>query len=59
MLPIWFATGRSSPKLKVMDRLTNIEVAQLINYLKVTKLHVGLLFNFGSLGQLEWKRYVI
>ena len=51
--------GQIIIELKVMDRLTNIEVAQLINYLKVTKLHVGLLFNFGSLGQLEWKRYVI
>jgi len=51
--------GQLIIELKVMDRLTNIEVAQLINYLKVTKLHVGLLFNFGSLGQLEWKRYVI
>lgn len=46
-------------ELKVADRLTNIEVAQLINYLKVTKMRVGLLFNFGSRGQLEWKRYVI
>jgi len=51
--------GQIIIELKVLDRLTNIEVAQLINYLKVTKLHVGLLFNFGSLGRLEWKRYVI
>ncbi|MCA1555398.1 MAG: GxxExxY protein [Acidobacteria bacterium] len=41
--------GQIIVELKVVDRLTNIEVAQLINYLKVTKLHVGLLFNFGSL----------
>jgi len=51
--------GQIIVELKVVDRLMNIEVAQLINYLKVTKLHVGLLFNFGSRGQLEWKRYVI
>ena len=46
-------------ELKIVDRLTNIEVAQLINYLKVTQFHVGLLINFGSRGKLEWKRYVI
>jgi GxxExxY protein len=46
-------------ELKVVDRLTNIEVAQLINYLKATHFHVGLLINFGSRGKLEWKRYVI
>ena len=51
--------GQIIIELKVLDRLTNIEVAQLINYLKVTKLHVGLLFDFGSLGRLERKRYVI
>lgn len=46
-------------ELKVIERLTNIEVAQLINYLKATQFHVGLLLNFGSRGKLEWKRYVI
>lgn len=46
-------------ELKVLDRLTNIEVAQLINYLKITRMLVGMLVNFGSRPSLEWKRYVI
>jgi GxxExxY protein len=46
-------------ELKVVDRLTNIEAAQIINYLKATRFHVGMLINFGSRGKLEWKRYVI
>lgn len=46
-------------ELKAVDRLTNIEVGQLINYMKITKMHVGLLINFGSRPTLEWKRYVI
>ena len=46
-------------ELKVLPRLTNIEVAQLINYLKITKIRVGLLMNFGALPKLEWKRYVL
>ena len=46
-------------EIKSLERLTNIEVAQLINYLKITKMHVGMLINFGSRPKLEWKRYVI
>jgi len=45
-------------EIKVLDRLTNIEVAQIMNYLKITKLRVGVLINFGSRPTLEWKRYV-
>jgi GxxExxY protein len=45
-------------EIKVLERLTNIEVAQLMNYLKITKMPVGLLINFGSRPKLEWKRYV-
>ena len=51
--------GQVIVELKVVSRLSNVEVAQLINYLKITRNHVGLLFNFGSQGKLEWKRYVI
>ena len=46
-------------ELKSMFRLTTIEEAQIINYLKITRMHVGLLMNFGSRPKLEWKRYVI
>ena len=46
-------------ELKVVPRITNIEVAQLMNYMKITRNRVGLLFNFGSRPTLEWKRYVI
>ena len=46
-------------ELKVTDRLSGIEEAQILNYLKATGKHVGLLINFGSRGTLEWKRYVL
>ncbi len=33
---------------KATKKLTNQDEAQLINYLKTTRLRVGLLFNFGA-----------
>jgi GxxExxY protein len=41
-----------------MDRLSGSEESQILNYLKATGLRVGLLINFGSLGKLEWERFV-
>ena len=46
-------------ELKTQFRLTGVEEAQIINYLKITRKRVGLLMNFGALPKLEWKRYVI
>ena len=44
-------------EIKAISSLSGIEEAQLINYLKVTGLKVGLLINFGS-KSLEHKRLV-
>lgn len=46
-------------KLKSQVGLTAVEEAQIINYLKITNMHVGVLMNFGARPKLEWKRYVI
>lgn len=46
-------------ELKVCERLSGTEEAQILNYMKATQKHVGLLFNFGSAIRLEWRRYVI
>lgn len=45
-------------EIKAISSLTEVETAQLINYLKATGLRVGLLINFGSSGKLDWKRYI-
>ena len=45
-------------ELKALDKLTSREEAQVINYLKVSKLEVGVLINFGG-ASLEWKRIVL
>jgi len=44
-------------EIKAMSALTSNEEAQIINYLKATRLKVGLLLNFG-IESLEYKRFV-
>jgi GxxExxY protein len=43
-------------EIKAIKKITEIEEAQLLNYLKATKVPLGLLINFGGI-KLEWKRY--
>ena len=50
--------GKIVVEFKCIPKLTNVEEAQIIHYLKATGMHVGLLINFGSHGKLEWKRYI-
>ena len=44
-------------EFKALSRLSNIEEAQLLNYLKATGLKRGLLINFGA-ASLQYKRLV-
>ncbi len=45
-------------EIKALDRLTSKESSQLLHYLKATGFEVGLLINFSSANNLEWKRMV-
>ena len=45
-------------ELKATSGLMKIEEAQLLNYLKATKLRIGLLLNFGA-ESLEIKRRIL
>ncbi len=43
---------------KVIDRITDTERGQMLNYLKITKLRVGVILNFKN-PKLEWERLVL
>ncbi len=51
--------GQLLVELKVLERLTSKEEAQLLNYMHATRFRVGLLINFGDPGRLDWQRYVL
>jgi len=44
--------------IKAIERIGNNEKAQIINYLKITGLRVGLLLNFKH-PKLEWERIIL
>jgi len=43
---------------KTVDRITDHEMGQILNYLKITGLPVGLILNF-KYAKLQWKRVVL
>ena len=44
--------------LKTVDSIINEHRGQILNYLKVTRLEVGLILNFKH-PKLEWERLVL
>lgn len=45
-------------EIKAQENLTKVDEAQLLNYLKASKIKLGLLINFGNKKKLEWKRII-
>lgn len=57
-IPDLIAFGRVIVDTKVIDRITDHELGQMMNYLRVTTLRIGLILNFKR-ARLEWKRVVL
>ncbi len=57
-VPDLIVDGRVIVDAKVIDRITDFERGQMLNYLRITKLHVGLIINFKR-PKLEWERIVL
>lgn len=45
-------------ELKATDNIAEHDVAQVLNYLKATKLKIALLINFGAT-KLQYKRLIL
>ncbi|HEX7859692.1 MAG TPA: GxxExxY protein [Verrucomicrobiae bacterium] len=43
---------------KVIDQITDFERGQMLNYLRITKMRVGVILNFKH-AKLEWERVVL
>ena len=46
-------------ELKAVRELTPDHEAQLFNYMRIARITVGYLINFGTPGELEWKRFIL
>ena len=57
-IPDLIAGGAVVVDTKVIDCITDIERGQVLNYLRITKLKVGLILNFKR-PKLEWERLVL
>ena len=57
-IPDLIAFGSVIVDAKVIDRITDHERGQMLNYLRITKLRVGLIPNFKH-ARLEWERIVL
>ncbi len=57
-IPDLIAFGSVIVDRKVIDQITGHERGQMMNYLRITKLRVGLILNFRH-ARLEWERVVL
>ena len=57
-VPDLIAFGAVIVDTKVIDQITDHERGKMMNYLRVTKLRVGLILNFKH-ARLEWERIVL
>lgn len=57
--PILSFYGKIIVELKALTELLDDHRAQLLNYLKATRLKVGLLINFGHYPAVQIERYAL
>ncbi len=57
-IPDLIAFGSIIVDTKTIEKIGNNERAQIINYLKITGLRVGVILNF-KYSKLEWERIVL
>jgi GxxExxY protein len=58
-IPDFHLHGKIVVEIKALRQLIPEHEAQLINYMRITHMPVGYLINFGPIGKVEWKRFVL
>ena len=56
-IPDLIVYGKIVVDTKVIEKITDREIGQMMNYLKVTGLRLGYILNFNQ-ARLEWKRVI-
>ena len=56
--PDLIAFGKIIVEIKSVSKITDIERAQTLNYMRLAKLKVGIILNFQK-SKLEWERLVL
>jgi GxxExxY protein len=57
-IPDLVVFGKIVVEMKTIERIGNHEKGQMLNYLKLTGLKVGLILNF-KYSKLDWQRFVL
>jgi len=57
-IPDLIVAGMVIIDTKVIDQITDNELGQMLNYLKITRLPIGIILNFKH-AKLHWKRVVL
>jgi GxxExxY protein len=57
-IPDLIVYGKIIVDTKTIERITDHERGQMLNYLRITKLPVGLIVNFKK-SKLEWERIIL
>ena len=55
----FFVENSIMVEIKAMINLENVHLARAMNYVEAYKMEIGLLINFGAIGQVEIKRMVL
>jgi GxxExxY protein len=58
-VPDLFVYKRIVVELKAVSALAPEHEAQLMNYMRITRTPIGYLINFGPIGKLQYKRFIL
>ena len=58
-IPDLFVHERIVVELKAVSAIAPDHEAQLINYMRITRSPIGYLINFGPIGKIQYKRFIL